>query len=355
MEEIQTLAQKLISIPTVSSNSEALDQALKICKKELANFNVKEYEIEGIKSLLFYNTESIPQKFKIILNGHLDVVEASKHQYKPIQKNGKLYGRGAYDMKTAVAVMIYIFKNLANKVNYPLGLQLVTDEEVGGFKGTKYQIERGIRADFVIAGENTDLKINHKSKGVIWLKIKTQGKSAHGAYPWLGENAIWKMNKILSAIEKDFPIPSKEVWETTINLSKIETNNTSYNKVSADCTAYLDIRYIPKDIDRIITKIKKIVQNMADIEITLQEPTHNTNEANPYIKILVKSINSVTKDKPELVYKHGASDIRHFNKVDIDGITFGPKGEGHHSDNEWVDLKSVNEYYQILFTFLNQI
>lgn len=355
MKRIIEFAEKLISIPSTANDQEAINNILKVCLKELSSFKVKEFTKDGVKSLLFYNTESLPEKFKIILNGHLDVVEASDSQYKPVQKNGRLYGRGAYDMKTAVAVMISVFKDLAYKVDYPLGLQLVTDEEIGGFKGTKYQIEEGIKADFVIAGENTDLKINHKSKGIVWMKIKTKGKSAHGAYPWLGDNAIWKMHKALSIIEKNFPIPNREVWKTTVNLSMIETTNKTYNKVSDDCTAYLDIRYIPEDVKGIVKTITKQLEGLADIEVVLQEPSHSTKETNLYIKTLEKSINDVTKNKAELVSKHGASDIRHFNQINVEGVTFGPIGEGHHSDNEWVDLKSINDYYQILYSFLNHI
>ena len=139
---------------------------------------------------MIYPQKTRPKKFKIILNAHLDVVSGREEQYKPYEKDGKLFGRGAIDMKGAAAVEILVFKEVAKRVSYPLALQLVTDEEIGGFCGTKYQIEKGVRADFVIAGEPTDFGVNNKAKGIIWLKIKTKGKSAHGAYPWRGKNAL---------------------------------------------------------------------------------------------------------------------------------------------------------------------
>jgi len=139
---------------------------------------------------LVYFQKTRPNNFKIILNAHLDVVSGRKEQYKPYEKDGKLFGRGAIDMKGAAAVEILVFKEIAKKVSYPLALQLVTDEEIGGFCGTKYQIEKGVRADFVIAGEPTDFGVNNKAKGIIWLKIKTKGKAAHGAYPWRGKKCL---------------------------------------------------------------------------------------------------------------------------------------------------------------------
>lgn len=355
MKQILNLAEKLISIPSTKSNTVALTQVLEIVKQELKDFNFKEFEKDNIKSLLFFNTSFLPEKFKLILNGHLDVVEAKDNQYKPLQKGKKLYGRGAYDMKTAAATMIILFRELASKVNYPLGLQLVTDEEVGGFNGTKYQIEKGIRADFVIAGENTDLKINHKSKGIIWLKITTRGKSAHGAYPWLGENAIWKMHKALNIIENLFPVPTEEVWYTTSNLSMIDTSNKAYNKVPDECTAFLDIRYIPPDKEKIVKQITDSLGEDFEVETVLKEPDHFTNESNEYIQSLSNSIKEITGANAELIKKHGGSDVRHYSMVGCDGITFGPVGDGHHSDNEWVGIKSVEDYYNILKDYLTKL
>lgn len=355
MKQILELAEKLIAIPSTSDNPEALKKILEVCKAELKEFNYKEFEKDNIFSLIFYNSKSLPKTFKLILNAHLDVVPAKDDQYQPEIRKGRLYGRGADDMKTSASCLIFLFKHFANKVNYPLGLQLVTDEETGGSDGTKYQIDQGIKADFVIAGENTNLKINHKSKGIIWLKIKTKGNSAHGAYPWQGQNAIWKMQKILNILESLYPIPKTEMWCTTVNLSKIETSNTAFNKVPDECVAHLDVRYIPEDKDKILEQLKQQFGKDVILEVVANEPDHLTNESNQYLQKLALAIRKVLGQKAELVNQHGASDIRHYNKVGIEGITFGPSGGGYHSDKEWVDIKSLEKYYQILEKFLLDI
>src|SRR5260370_16347733 len=179
--------------------------------------------------ILISNTDDTSRQFKVILNAHLDVVPAGKYQL--VEKEGKFYGRGAYDMKIAAAVMILLFKELAKSVDYPLALQLVTDEEMGGFHGTKYQVEQGVSGEFVIAGDISDLKVQNKSKGMLWIKIKANGKSAHGAYPWEGENALEKLQRGLEKLKMLYPDPEEAVWRTTINIAKIEKPNVAFTAV----------------------------------------------------------------------------------------------------------------------------
>ncbi len=352
MDQVLNLTKKLITIPSISDNPKALKTVLEICQKELSGFKFKEFENDGNFSLLFYNTETLPKVFKLILNAHLDVVPANDEHYLPKEKDGKLYGRGSYDMKTASATFVLLFKEMAKKVNYPLGLQLVTDEEIGGFNGTKYQIDKGIKAEFVIAGENTNLEINHESKGIIWLKITTKGVSSHGAHPWYGENAILKMKKVLNNLEKRYPIPSKPTWCTTVNLAKIETSNNALNKVPDECTAFLDIRFVPEEKNVILGKLKKQLGTEVAVEVLASEPAHLTDESNNYLKLLSSSIKEILGNEGKLASHHGASDIRHYNKIGIEGVCFGPIGAGHHSDNEWVNIKSIEDYYKILKDFL---
>ncbi len=144
LNNIINFSKHLISLPSTRSNPSMLKKVLNEVLKEVKEYTVEYFEKNQMPSALVYFGKSGPKRFKVILNAHLDVVEAKEDQYKPFEKDGRLYGRGAIDMKAAAAVEILVFKELANKVNYPLGLQLVTDEEIGGFNGTKYQIEKGV-------------------------------------------------------------------------------------------------------------------------------------------------------------------------------------------------------------------
>lgn len=346
------LAKNLIKVPSEAGEPAKLHDVLEIAEHEINGFTIERFEKDGIPSLLAYSAKKRPAQFKVILNAHLDIVPGKVKQYSPFEKDGKLYGRGSDDMKAAAAVEILVFKELAKKLNYPLGLQLVTDEEVGGFNGTKFQINKGIKADFVIAGEPTDFGINNKAKGIMWFDIKFKGVSAHGAYPWQGENAIVKASKLIETILKKYPIPKKEAWQTTVNIAKITTANQTYNKVPDECTVSIDVRYIPEDKNTVIDQIKETFPENTQYKIRTNEPAQFTNEKNAFIKSLQSATIKVLGKESNIIVKHGGSDIRHFNQIGCDGVTFGPIGAGLHTDNEWVDIKSLEQYYKILKEFL---
>ena len=352
--QILSLVRQLVEIESIDSKKDKLQEVIDVSVAQLDGFTIERFTQNDRPSILAYVGNKRPEKFKIILNAHLDVVSGRPDQFTPIEKDGRLYGRGADDMKAGAAVEILVFKELAKKLPYPIALQLVTDEEIGGYDGTQLQIKQGVRGEFVIAGEPTDFGINNKAKGIIWMNVKTKGVAAHGAYQWKGESAILKMKKALDAIQKEFPTLTKEEWRTTVNIATLETTNNTYNKVPDNCEMKLDIRFIPEDWKTIKPKIEKMFEGMI-LEFLEFEPPQITDENNTYVKALQKSVENITKNPSQVIVKHGGSDIRHYNGVEEDGVTFGPIGAGLHGDDEWVDIKSIQTYYDILVSFLESI
>ncbi len=352
-EEILSLAKKLIAIQSTKDNPKELERVLETVLSYLNEFPKTLYRKDKLPpSAIVYNFKPKSGRFRLVLNAHLDVVPANKNLFEPKIKNGKLFGRGAYDMKAAAAAEVLLFKNIAPKVRYPLALQLVTDEETGGQNGTALHVKKGLKTDFVVSGDTTNFCINNQAKGILWLKVKTQGVSAHGAHPWEGENAIWKMINFLNKLKKEFPVPKYEVWKTTVNLARIETPNQSFNKVPDECVAFLDIRYISQDKKSIRKRIRKIGGKNVGIEIEMFEPEHYTSPKSPLLEKFSSSFVKITQKKPSLLCSHGASDLRYFNKIGSQGICFSPKGHGLHSDNEWVNISSLVSFYKILEDFL---
>lgn len=324
-----------------------------LLQSELNGFSGRVFEQEDLKSWLFSSTryhEGVA--FKVILNAHLDVVPAKDELFKPYVKDGKLYGRGAYDMKAAAIVEMLVFKELADTLSYPLGLQLVTDEEVGGFKGTKYQVDQGVRADFVIVGEPTNLAIGHKAKGILWLKVVFKGESAHGAYLWQGKSAVWEMERFLADLKKVYPVPNEEVWQTTVNVASVTTENTAFNKVPDKCEVKLDVRFVPEDKDYVVNKIKTLLSDTAEMEVIIHESSQYTEQDNDYLVGLQNACAEVTGKPCDVIARHGGSDLRFFDAVGCKGVEFGPVGYGHHTDEEWVDVESLVQYYEVLRKFL---
>ena len=352
LTQILDLSKKLMYIPSSAENQQALFDVLEEAKKYLDGFTIEEFERNGKPSLLAYVGEKRPEKFTLLLNAHLDVVPGKPDQYKPFEKDGKLFGRGAYDMKAAAAAEILLFKELAKKVSYPLGLQLVTDEEIGGAHGTEYQLEQGVYTDFIIAGENTDLKIKNQAKGILWLKFSAKGKTGHGAYPWQGDNALWKIVETVKNLEKTFPHPTTPSWQTTMNLSKIETTNATFNKIPEDATAWIDIRFIPEEKDTIHQKVKNLIPEAFTVEFAQDQPAACTPENNPFLQKLAQVTEKITGKAPEVVSGHGAADVRFYTHTGSAGVEFGLLGANHHADEEWVDIQSLETYYAIMKDFI---
>jgi len=352
LHTIVSLTKKFISIKSTPDNTKALEKVLELALSNLEGYTIERFERNGVRSALIYNAKKRPKKFKIILNGHLDVIPGKEHQYIPEIKGDKLYGVGSMDMKASAVCLIRIFKEVVDKISYPLGLQLVTDEETGGFNGTKYQIENGVRAEFTIAGEPTNFDVVHKAKGILQVKISAKGKTAHGAYPWRGDNAIWKMNEFFNALQKKYPVPDHEIWATTVNVSRIETTNKAFNKIPDDCVAWLDVRFVPEETETIKKSVQQLLPKGFTFDVIAHEPALFTDENNEFIKLLKKIVQHTGGRTIRLRGAHGSSDARHFTYVNCSGIEFGPIGEGIGSDYEWVDIPSLGKYYRILKNFL---
>lgn len=355
INKILSLSKEFISIKSISDNPVELKRVLDRALTELDGFTIEKFEKEECHSALIYLGKKRPEKFKVILNGHLDVVPGKDFQYIPKIEGDRLYGVGALDMKSNLACMIHVFKEVASQVNFPLGLQIVTDEELGGFNGTKYQVDQGVRSEFVIAGETTNFDVVHKAKGILWMRITCKGKAAHGAYPWNGVNAISNMSHFLNLLERHIPNPTHNEWKTTVNISRINTSNTSFNKIPDDCEVWLDIRYTPEDQEYIEEKIQSLLPKDFAIHVHVKEPSIFVEPDNPYIQKL-RGITQKVTGKESMIYgANGSSDIRHYAKVDGHGVEFGPIGGDIGSDHEWISISGLENYYKILKMYLTSL
>ncbi len=355
IDNILKVTKQLVRIPSRPDNSEALSKALELTLSHLQEYTIERFEHNGVKSALVYNTPQRPETFSIILNGHLDVIPGKEKQYIPKVIGDRLYGVGTMDMKASLATMVMVFNEVARIVSYPLALQIVTDEEVGGFDGTKYQIDQGVRSDFVIAGESTNFDIVNRTKGIAWVRVTTRGQSAHGAYPWKGQNAIWKMHSFLSAVQQRYPTPTQEVWATTVNVSNIKTSNQAFNKIPDECSVELDIRFLPEESDDVLLRIQSLLPADASLEVIAKEPALYTDDHDQTMQTLRHIGASILERSVRLRGAQGSSDARHYARVNGPGIEFGPIGGGIGSDDEWVDISSLEVFFHILKTFLQSL
>lgn len=354
LEKILELAQELLKIRSVTENVTETQKAIALVGKQLTDFTIETFKADGRQSLLVHNAAQGTKNFKVIFNAHLDVVNGKDSQFNPHITDGKLYGRGALDMKAAAAVMVYVFKDIARTLHYPFALQFVADEEIATGQGTLTQLSRGIRSDITIIGEcGSSMDILNETKGLIHAELHTSGSTAHGAYPWRGENAIIKMQKALLLLHELYPIPESETFETTMNVSRISTNNETWNKIPDQCTATLDIRFNRKqNIKEILARVNKILPNDIVLEVHKTRNANYTDPENKYIQALRKAGTSILGRDLVVRGTFGGSDSVFFADAGLNAIDFGPVGHGQHHDDEWVDIKSLEDYYMILKRFL---
>ena len=219
-------ACELLAIPSTSERPAELRRALDyVLDFTGPGFAVERFESGGKPSALVYPGTG-RRDFHVILNAHLDVVPASPDQFRPRRDGNRLYARGAQDMKVTGLLAAQVFRELAASLPYPVALQLVTDEEVGGRDGTRYQLEHGVRGRFVIVGETSGLRIVNESKGMLVVRLLAAGRAAHAAYPWLGDNALVKLQRTVASLLARYPVATEEVWRTTsMPLDSLTTCN----------------------------------------------------------------------------------------------------------------------------------
>ncbi|MFA6252471.1 MAG: M20/M25/M40 family metallo-hydrolase [Candidatus Paceibacterota bacterium] len=346
------LTSNLIRFKSTENNLEEREKIIEYVKKEFDGYKVYIREYKSSKSPSVVITLHRERNPYIFLNGHLDVVPAEERQFEPKVTSSKIYGRGAGDMKAACAVMIETMKYFSLKKKKPsVGLMLTTDEEVGGNNGVKKLLKRHRSKFAIIPDGDKNLKsIVLDQKGVFHCKVWTKGKSAHGSRPFLGENAIDKIIDIYQRIKKVIPDCSAGEWKNTLNLGKIQGGDV-INKVPNYAEAYFDIRTVNNyETEKIFNTIKSITSNFKVLNMgyaCVQEPID-------FIENFKKITEGELRAKVEYSRVEGASDARYFSQLGIPIIVNSLKCDNKHTKNEWVDIKQMVSFYNILVEFLSE-
>lgn len=361
-QEVIEHTKQLMRLPTTADNPTALVAAIDYVAaiiSEIPGVTIEHFERNGRPSILAYRGKKRPKEFDILLNAHLDVVPAKDEQFEPYEENGKLYGRGALDMKGTAMALIKVFCEYVNEAPYELALQIVCDEEIGGYDGVRLQLNEGVRSKFVVIGEyaNDRNTIYNAARGLCWAEIAFKGKSAHGGHLWHGTNAVVKAGDFAGAILKRFPTPDKETWTTTASIASLTTPNDTYNKVPDKAIMKVDFRFTQEDPifqsrESIETFIASIDPEAELVNLAVFEPAVNVEELNPYVQGLSAAMRKVSKVKPRFLGRPAGSDGRHYALYNTDIIEFGIYGKHSHSDGEYAELDSFENYCDIMAEFL---
>jgi succinyl-diaminopimelate desuccinylase len=352
---------KLVAIPSTADNRHAIAQAVQYMADFIAdrtNVTFEWFEVNGRPSFLAYRGPVRPEKFIVLLNAHVDVVSADPEMFVVRQEGERLYGRGVLDMKGTALVLADLFCDLVNSVDYPLGFQVVGDEETSG-PSAQHQITEGVRSEIAFTAEyaNNSATIYNAARGMLWIEVAFKGRAAHGGHPWHGKNAVMRAALFARKLHKKFPIPTKETWTTTANIASVATPNTTYNKVPDYATMRIDFRFTEKDTlfgdeQALRAFVAELDPDAEVIGISGYGPAVFVPQDNPLVQGLAAAIRNVTGLEAEYKGRPASSDGRHFARAGVASLEFGLVGQGAHSDNEYLEIASIEQYRNIMEAFL---
>jgi succinyl-diaminopimelate desuccinylase len=295
-----------------------------------------------------------PDTPTLVLHAHLDVVPGRDGQFEPRIEGERLFGRGAYDMKGALAVMMLLLHDLRDQDEIRLRLGIVSDEESEEEqnRGSDALVDGGFLGDFAITGEPTNLQVGVQAKGVLAMRLEVSGRAAHGATPWLGDNAAVKAVEVFRAIESlPFARHSSALFDRpSINLGRI-MGGDALNKVPDSCVIDVDVRFLP---DQEPDEILEQISGLPDTEMlaTFRRPPAVVEADSPFVRGLCEAASPHHPERVMSVGRDGASDVVSFLRVGVPAVEFGPIGDGHHGPEEWVSVPSLRSYRQALEGFV---
>ena len=351
MSDLVALAKRLISYDT--SDPEAMHEAAGFIRGWLEARGFQAIE-EGVRGLPVIRAERGPEDAPtVVLHGHIDVVPGFPDQFEGRVEGDRLLGRGAYDMKGALAAMMIAFCD-APVENVRVRLGIVSDEESEeeAERGSDHLVDSGFLGDFAITGEPTNLHIGVQAKGVLAVRLLVSGLAAHGATPWLGENAVLKAVEVFREIQSlPFASESSELFDRpSINLGRI-LGGDALNKVPDRCVIDVDIRYLPgQEQAEILGQIETVPG--AEVLNTFTRPPAVVDPESPYLLVLRDAVSPHHDAEPRSLGRDGASDVVSFLRVGVPAVEFGPIGGGHHGPEEWVSVSSLEAYQRTLEEFL---
>ncbi len=397
-EMISTL-QQLVRIPSVVGNElraqKFLEDRVRNLGLEMDVFEAKLEEVSRHESYIqvpysYANRPNVvgvlegsPNAPSLILNGHVDVVSPeplNQWKFDPWGgeiHNGKLYGRGALDMKAGVIANLFAVKAILEAGLKPKGRliwQSVIEEEAGGGGGALACFLRGYKASGLLIPEPSNLRLWVQHSGIKYFRVKTVGKTAHAALSHTGVNAIGKMNRIYDALialdekrarERRWPLIEKIGGRSTnINIGTYNAGDWA-SSVAGMAAMECRIGFVPGEKEReIVKEVEETISRVAQADPWLREhpPTvewygwHTEpwvqDEKDRFVQSFIKSAAPVLGKEPELHGFTGGLDARFGQYFGTPGFSFGPQGDRFHGPDEYVELDSLKMVTRIIAKFV---
>jgi putative selenium metabolism hydrolase len=368
-EALATFLQELVRIPSLSTQEGGVARRL---ADEMKQVGFQEVWTDRIGNVI--GRIGPGHGPKLMLSGHMDTVDVGgtarwpTPPYEGMIKNGVLYGRGACDMKGGLAAMVHGAKALLDA-----GVQLGGDLYVVGVvqeepcEGLAIQTlieEEGIRPDFVVLGEPSNLQVRLGHRGRVEMRVRVWGKAAHASAPELGNNAIHNAARLIFGIELLAPRLATDPFlgQGTVAITEIESQAASRNAVPDCCVFYIDRRLTLGETEvKALAEIQNIIHTEeveAEVEITDYQATSYTGrecrvrnvfpawvvaEDDPLVQATVRSVRQTLGYRPRLGRWAFSTDGTYTAGVaNIPTVGFGPGEEQYaHTQEEQIRLNDV--------------
>ncbi|NQT06254.1 MAG: M20 family metallopeptidase [Candidatus Omnitrophica bacterium] len=375
------LTKRLIRIPTVNPPGEGYGKITALLEKELKKIGLTTKRVVTPRTVLKkYNIDDRLPRVNLIadwqrgrkrtlhINGHYDVVPVTGDwkvsPFKGLLRNGKLYGRGAEDMKGTITSMILAVSTLKRLDMLPevnVQLSFTPDEEIGGMTGFGWLVkEDKIRADYGLSEGYTGKCISCGNKGIMWARIECRGKSAHASVPYKGVNSFDAMIEAANALKKlrvrikkrktAFKMKNdRDRFPSMVLGGELEGDN-KVNMVPSRVSFSIDRRLIPeenlssakREIEDVLKSCSKKSGHKFKMRILAQDPAVAVNPNAMICRAAGSAVKKVFKSTPKLLLMPGGTDMRYLVKKGIPSVGYSARGgENWHSDNEFIYIKSI--------------
>jgi acetylornithine deacetylase/succinyl-diaminopimelate desuccinylase family protein len=297
----------------------------------------------------------------LMLNAHMDTVGVAgvTDPFEPRLEDGRLYGRGAQDMKGSLAACMLATVEAARRgLRGDVVLTAVADEEFASI-GTQ-AVAASVRADAAIVTEPTEMRVAVAHRGFVHLEIEVHGRAAHGSRPDLGIDAIAKTGRVLVGIEElDARLratPTHHLLGSgSIHASLIE-GGQEFSSYPARCLLQAERRTIPGETRELAeAEILEIVARTgegdpdfsADVRAPISRDPFEVSEDAEIVDAVRRQSSAILGATPETVGVSFWADSALLSAAGIPTVVFGPIGAGLHTEVEWVDVESLEQCVEI--------
>jgi acetylornithine deacetylase len=293
----------------------------------------------------------------LMLNAHLDTVGVAgmSAPHEPRVEDGRLHGRGSYDMKGGLAACM-LAAAAAARVGLAgdVLLAAVSDEEHSSI-GIQAVVER-FEADACVVTEPTSLEVCVAHKGFAWWRVTAHGRAAHGSRPDLGSDAIARMGPVLTGLaqldqsleERTHPL----VGRASVHASLID-GGQELSSYPDRCVLDIERRTLPGEQRKTVTEeLRRLLdggdRDALESEVTLVREPFEVDDGEAIVETVRRHAAAVLGREPEIVGHTAWMDAAFVQAAGIPTVVFGPHGEGAHAVEEWVDLASVEACARVL-------